>query len=187
MCGDLVVITRPGAPSRRGEIASVARKLGQIFRHVDIIQPPGKLDGGDVCFLGDRFLIGLSQRTDEEGALQMARYLSSRGHLVELVDIRNVRGLLHLKSGLSYLGDNRVLVLRSTPRGYVFAGLEIVVALEDEAYAANCVRINDHVLTPDGYPATHRRLREMGYNLMKLDVSEFQKMEGGISSLSLRL
>ena len=94
--------------------------------------------------------------------------------------------LLHLKSGLAWLGDGRMLMVEALADHPALADVDHVYVNADEAYAANCVRVNDHVLVPAGYPGVERTLRALGYATIALDMSEFQKMDGGLSCLSLR-
>jgi dimethylargininase len=180
------VITRPGAISRRGETKAVRKALERFYKTFYEIEAPGTVDGGDVCAAGERFFIGVSERTNEEGARQLAGFLSSAGYTSTFVDVRRNVGLLHLKSGLAYLGDGWLVV------NEVFAGLKefsdyrLLRVEPAEKYAANCVRINDHVLLASGYPKIEAALSEIGMNVVALDMSEFRKMDGGLSCLSLR-
>jgi dimethylargininase len=182
----LCVIARPGALSRRGEIVSVGRNLMRYFGRVGFVPAPGRLDGGDVLQIGDRFVIGISERTSEDGAYELARQLSAAGYETAFLDIRGIDGLLHLKSGVSYLGDHRILSVEAIADETVFDGLEVVRVPAGEEYAANCIRVNDYVLMPAGYPGCHRLLEGLGYKLIMLEMSEFRKMDGGLSCLSLR-
>lgn len=182
-----VVLTRPGAPSRAGEVESMRRVLIDDFPSLQSIQAPGTLDGGDVCEAGDHFFIGISERTNEAGARQLAELLASFNYTSSLVDIRGVEGLLHLKSGIAYLGDNRLAVIGSLAGRAEFRGYDLVRVDATEEYAANCVRANEHVLLAAGYPKFAAKLRDLGYQTLAIDMTEFQKMDGGLSCLSLRL
>jgi len=144
------------------------------------------VDGGDICDAGNHFFIGLSKRTNEAGAGQLAKLLASYGYTSSFVDIRNVKDILHLKSGLAYLGDNRLVVIEALANRKEFNGYELVRMNVDEEYAANCVRINDYVLVAAGYPVFEQTLRGAGYKTIALEMREFQKMGGGLSCLSLR-
>jgi dimethylargininase len=191
------VLTRPGAPSRAGEVASMRRVLGDLFPAVSEIQSPGTLDGGDVCEAGNHFFIGISERTNGEGARQLAEMLAPHGYTTSFVHIRGtgvppaqeVRAtfeLLHLKSGIAYLSDNRLVVTDALAGRAEFAGYDLVRLSSDEQYAANCVRVNDQVLVAAGKPVFERKLRGLGYQTIALEMTEFQKMDGGLSCLSLR-
>jgi dimethylargininase len=180
------VLTRPGAPSRTGEIASIREALADFYSSLFSIQPPGTLDGGDVCAAGNHFFIGISERTNEAGAQQLAELLASFGYTSSLIDIRSLRSILHLKSGLSYIGDNRLAVIEALANRPEFRGYDLVRVNDDEMYAANCIRVNDYVLVAAGSPAFAGTLRELGYQTIELQMTEFQKMDGGPSCLSLR-
>jgi len=180
------VITRPGAIGRRGETAAVRTALERFRETFHEIEAPGTVDGGDVCEAGERFLIGISERTNEEGARQLAGFLSSAGYASSFIDVRRVAGLLHLKSGLAYLGDGWLVAAEPLAGLKEFSEYRLVRVEPAEGYAANCVRINDRVLIASGYPKIEARLRGLGMNVLALDVSEFRKMDGGLSCLSLR-
>lgn len=180
------VITRPGAASRGGEIVSMAGTLAQYYDKLDRVEGPGTIDGGDVCQIEDHFLIGISDRTNEEGARQLSKYLEATGFTSSHGDIRRIDGLLHLKSGVSYLGKNRVLITDSLAGEKEFEGFERVLVPEGEEYAANCIRVNDYVIFAAGFPKLREKLEALGYNIIELEMSEFQKMDGGLSCLSLR-
>jgi dimethylargininase len=182
------VVTRPGAASRAGETAAIAEALARLGVGTAHLTPPGHVDGGDICELEGRFLIGLSSRTDESGARQLAARLAEWGYSAETVDVRGLGpALLHLKSGLSDLGDGRVAVVRELADHPALAAWERVVVDPGEGYAANCVRVNDRVLVAKGFPRLAATLDRLGYRLEPLEMSEFRKMDGGLSCLSLRL
>jgi dimethylargininase len=186
LAGQYPVLTRPGAPSREGEVASIRGVLGQFFPALDEIRAPGTLDGGDVCEAGNHFFIGVSARTNEAGAKQLADFLERSNYTSSLVDIRGIRDILHLKSGLAYLGGNRLVVTDTFADREEFRGYELVIVDRAEEYAANCVKVNDYVLVAAGYPLFRSTLQGLGYQTISLDMSEFQKMDGGLSCLSLR-
>jgi len=180
------VLARPGAPSRSGEVASMRHALADFFPGLNSIEPPGTVDGGDVCQAGNHFFIGLSERTNEAGAQQLAKLLAPFGYTSSSVDMRNIDGLLHLKSGLASLDDNRLAIVEALAGRGDFAAFDQLILNSKETYAANCVRVNDHILVAAGYPVFERTLRELGYQTIVLEMSEFQKMDGGLSCLSLR-
>ena len=182
-CG---VLTRPGAPSRAGEVTSIKNVLIDFYSEILSIQPPGTVDGGDVCEAGDHFFIGISERTNEAGAQQLAALLAPFSYRYSVVDFRGLNDILHLKSGIAYLGDNRLVVIDPLADRADFSKYDLVRVNGSEVYAANCVRVNDHVLLAAGYPVLDRKLRELGYQTITLDMTEFQKMDGGLSCLSLR-
>lgn len=180
------ILTRPGAPSRRGEVDLVGAALQGLFPSIPRIEAPGTVDAGDVCEADGHFLIGLSARTNPPGAEQLAGHLLNLGYRSDVVDIRDIRPLLHLKSGISYLGEGRMLATRDLPRGRALAAYEIVEVPDAERYAANALRVNERVLLADGYPETRAAVESLGFEVVALDMSEFRKLDGGLSCLSLR-
>lgn len=180
------ILARPGAESRRGEVAEIRDTLAGYFPAVRAIEPPGTLDGGDICQAGSHFFIGISKRTNDEGARQLAQLLQQDGFTTSFVSIKTTRGILHLKSGLASLGDNRLALIGELAGREEFAGYEVVPVEAAEAYAANCIRVNDSVILPAGRPQFEAALRGLGLEVIPLDVSEFEKMDGGLSCLSLR-
>lgn len=180
------VITRPGAHTRRGEIEEIERVLRRFYPSLVSISDPATVDAGDVCEAGDTFFIGVSERTNEAGAKQLAGFLNDWGYRSALIDIRGLSKILHLKSGLAYLGGNRLLVIDELKDLKQFPGYELVHVDADEAYAANCLSLNGRLLMASGFPRLGSELAKLNYQTMELDMSEFQKMDGGLSCLSLR-
>ncbi|HMQ03982.1 MAG TPA: arginine deiminase family protein [Pyrinomonadaceae bacterium] len=180
------VVTRPGAASRTCETVSIAAALAPYYDKLSRIEPPGTVDGGDVCQLDEHFLIGISDRTNQDGARQLAELLAAAGYTSRNVDIRGLDGLLHLKSGISYLGDGRVLVTEALAGEKGIEQFEMVRVPNGEEYAANCVLVNGCILFANGFPRTKSMLAELGYQIIDLEMSEFRKMDGGLSCLSLR-
>lgn len=181
-----IIFTRPGAASRLGEVDGIKAAVASLSLETFAIESPGTLDGGDICEAENHFFIGLSERTNQSGAEQLARLLASWGHTSSFVDIRSLDGLLHLKSGLAYLGDNRLALIGALAGYQPFAGYETIRTSTAEEYATNCIRVNDHVLIATGSPRLERSLTDLGYQTIALDMSEFEKMDGGLSCLSLR-
>ena len=180
------VLTRPGARSREGEVAAMRTTLCSFFPAMVEIEPPGTVDGGDICDADDHFFLGLSHRTNEEGARQLATHLAREGYTSAVIDVRGMSSILHLKSGISYLGENTLVVMEEMADHELFKGYELIRVTEQESYAANCVRVNERVLLAAGYPLLTTELKARGFHPLELDMSEFQKMDGGLSCLSLR-
>lgn len=180
------ILTYPGAASRIGEVTSVQSQLQRFYQKFYRITPPGSLEGGDICQAGAHFFIGLSDRTNDEGARQLAEYLKIEGYTSSIVDIRNIKGILHLKSGIAYLGNNTIIATDPLKDHPAFKDYRLILVDPKEDYAANCVLINGCVLLANGYPKIKEKLEKFGFTTISLDVSEFQKMDGGLSCLSLR-
>jgi dimethylargininase len=180
------ILTRPGAPSREGETAAIRGTIRRFFPEISQIFEPGTLDGGDICEAGEHFFIGVSQRTNEEGARQLGDYLRRLGYTSSVIDIRAMQSILHLKSGLSYIGENTMVVMEEMAGNDLYGRYERIRVTPAESYAANCVRVNDRVLLAKGFPLLQEELAKRGFDPLVLDMSEFQKMDGGLSCLSLR-
>jgi dimethylargininase len=178
------ILARPGAESRRAEVHGVEEVLSGRYENIERIIDPGTLDGGDVLQAGDHFYIGLTSRTNLEGARQLAEILQGYGYGVSFVESREY---LHLKSGVSYLGDDVLVVAGELATKNEFGGFDKIVADSHEEYCANCIRVNDHVLVPAGFEKTKAQIAARGYGLIELEMSEFRKVDGGLSCLSLRL
>lgn len=177
------VVARPGAPSRRGEAELMVPVLTRFYGRLDRIVEPGTLDAGDVMMAGSHCFVGLSTRTNEAGAAQLIAILERYG--VSASTIRVDAGL-HLKSSLAYLEDNCVLGSRqllSLPELRPYRRIEVP---DEEAYAANCIQVNGRIIMPAGYPITRGRISGLGYEVIEVDTSEFRKLDGGVSCLSLR-
>jgi len=177
------IVTNPGAPSRNGEQLLMKPHLEACYNKIESIAWPGTLDAGDVMMVGNHFYIGNSERTNLEGADQLIRILEKQGMTGSVVPLRE---MLHLKSGLSYLEENRLLVSGEFMNHPAFESFMKIEVDPDESYAANSLWINSTVLVPAGFPKTLEKIEQAGYKTIVLDVSEFQKLDGGLSCLSLR-
>ena len=182
----VAIATRPGAKTRSGEVDSVADAVRAFRSRLERIEAPGTVDGGDICQVDDHFLIGLSARTNEAGAAQLAAILARHQYTSSTLDIRGHASLLHLKSGIAYLGEGRFLIAADFPPTDRLAHCDRIEVAAGEMYAANAVRVNGEVLIAAGFPGIARALDEMKYSVRPLDMSEFAKMDGGLSCLSLR-
>jgi dimethylargininase len=180
------IVTRPGAASRTCETVAVGAALRALVEDVREIEPPGTLDGGDVCAAGEHVFIGLSERTNGPGARQLAGFLAERGFTSTTIDVRGMRGLLHLKSGIAWLGERRLLAVAALCAHPALDGWQVVPVARDEEYAANCVLLGERVLVPAGFPKVSATLSDLGLHPLALEMSEFRKQDGGLSCLSLR-
>src|SRR5258708_16902084 len=182
----VAIATRPGARTRTGEVASVAAALRRFRPQLEQIEAPGTVDGGDICQVDNHFLIGLSARTNAPGAAQLTAILASYQYTASTIDIRDHPSLLHLKSGISYLGERRFLLAPGFPPFRELSDYDKIDVAAGEAYAANSVRVNDDVLVAAGFPSLVGTLEKLKYGVRPLDMSEFAKMDGGLSCLALR-
>lgn len=180
---EVAVITRPGALSRQGEIATMATAL-KPFRNLAWIDAPGTLDGGDVLQVGKTIFIGISDRTNEAGARQLANILAPLGYASTFID---VAAGLHLKSSINFVGNNTMLVTKDFADHPAIEGYTRLVAPDGEKYAANTLLINGTLIMPSGYPKTRTMLDTFCCPIVELDTSEYRKMDGGLTCLSIRL
>ncbi len=175
----VAIITNPGAVARRGEEVEISQALSG-FRSLEKIEFPGTLEGGDILKAENHYYIGLSGRTNSEGARQLAAILLKYGFTSSEF---TVEAGLHLKSDIAYLGKGNFI---STP---VFAKMvhpaNTIILDQDEFYSANCLLVNDMLLIPRGFPKSKTKLTDLGYNIIELEMSEFRKMDGGLTCLSL--
>ena len=177
------VVTRPGAPSRRGEAERIFPALAQFYRRIERIVAPGTLEGGDVMAVGSHYYIGQSRRTNQPGARQLIAILERYGMTGSVVGMEKA---LHLKTGLAYLEGNILLAAGEFVLKPELQKYNIVAIPDEEAYAANCIWVNGRVIMPSGHGSTRDRIAALGYEVIEVDMSEFQKIDGGVSCLSLR-
>ena len=180
--GKVAVITNPGADARKGEEETIAPVLAQ-YRKIEKIHPPGTVDGGDILQVGQHFFIGVSERTNLEGAGQLGHILKSYGYSHTTVTAGDG---LHFKSSVNYVGKNTLLVTEDFAGNDQIKDYDTIVVDSLESYAANTLFINDHLLVPRGYPQTLKKLKALGLHIIELDTSEVRKMDGGLTCMSLR-
>ncbi|MGA9293033.1 MAG: arginine deiminase family protein [Ignavibacteriaceae bacterium] len=177
------IITNPGAPSRKGEIIEMEKVLRKHFSYLECIKLPATLEAGDVMRADKHFYIGLSERTNRNGANQLINILNKYNLTGSALNVENT---LHLKSGVSYLENNNLLSVAGFGSKREFQNFNVISVDDNESYAANSLWINDKVLIPKGYPKTKEKIEKAGYVTIDIDVSEFRKLDGGLSCLSLR-
>jgi dimethylargininase len=179
---EVAIITNPGAKSRQGEEKTISGVLEQ-YRRIECIHAPGTLDGGDVLMIGNHFLIGISERTNQRGADQLGHILSAHGKTHTPIV---VGAGLHLKSSINTVGRKSVLVTPNFAKHEALQAYDKIIVDPEESYAANTLWTNDHLLVPKGFPKTRIKLEALGLPIIELDVSEMRKMDGGLTCLSLR-
>jgi len=178
---EMAIVTRPGAESRRGEVPAIAEALAR-YLPVAFIDPPGTIDGGDVLVAGSRVFIGRSTRTDGNAVAQMRRLLAPCGYTVCEVAVGEY---LHLKSAVTCVADNVLLLNPEWIALDTFRGFEIVAVDAREPYAANALRLRDRVIVPAAFPRTAARLTARGLRVVAVDASELAKAEGAVTCCSL--
>jgi len=177
------IITNPGAETRKGEIHAVKTAIKSLGLTMEKIAAPGTLDAGDVMMKGNHYYVGLSLRTNQAGFAQLSSILEKHGMTASAIPLTTV---LHLKTGVSYLENNTLLAFGEFLTKPVFQNFSILPVDEHEAYAANSVWINDKVIVPMGFPKTKKMIEDNGFTTMEANLSEFRKLDGGLSCLSLR-
>lgn len=178
---ELAIVARPGAESRRAETPAVADALRQ-YRVLRSIDAPGTLDGGDVLVAGRRVFVGLSSRTNEAGIEQMRRHLQPYGYTVEGV---SVSGCLHLKSAVTALDKDRLLINPDWVSASEFTAFDLVMVDPAEPLGANALPIRNTIVYAEAFPRTRRHFEVCGLKIVTVDVSETAKAEGGVTCCSL--
>jgi dimethylargininase len=179
---DVVIITNPGNKDRQGEEDTIERALA-AYRKTVRIHAPGTVDGGDVLQVDSHFFVGISERTNREGATQLGCIFEEYGYTWATVC---VEAGLHLKSGVNYIGKNTLLITEQFKGRDEFKGYDTIIVNKTEEYAANTLLINNSLITPKGFPNTIKKLEATGLDIIELDVSEVRKMDGGLTCMSLR-
>jgi dimethylargininase len=179
---DVAVITNPGAATRNGEQEYIEPVLAQ-YREIARIQPPGTVDGGDILMVGKHFFVGISERTNPLGAAQLGEIFESYGNTWISVP---VGAGLHLKSSVNWVGGNTLLIGAGFAGQPEFEGHAQIVVDPVEEYACNTLWINEILLTPKGFPKTREQLSTLGLPIIEMETSDIQKMDGGLTCMSLR-
>jgi len=179
------VISNPGAAARQKESSFMTDVIKQFYsdEQIAFIKAPGTMEGGDVMMVGNHFYIGKSARTNAEGCRQFAEILERFGHTCSVVPLTEI---LHLKTGLTYLEDNNLLISGEFVDKEEFSKFNKIIVSAGELYSANCIWVNGKVLVPAGYPQTTEAVRALGYEVLLVDTSEYRKIDGGLTCLSLR-
>lgn len=184
---EVAVMTRPGAESRRGELAGVEAVLAR-YRRIERLQAPATLDGGDVFRVGKRFFVGRSARTNEAGISQLRAIVSKHGYTVDAVELRDC---LHLRTAVNAIGNHSLLGNSAWADRSAFGDMNWIEVDPSEPYAANVLWIDDSVIYPRAFPRTATLLRahleKVGKSLYLVDADELAKAEGGVTCCSLIL
>ena len=176
--GNRASITRPAVESRRGEEVSIETVIRE-YKLTKRVQNPGTIEGGDVIHLDDFLISGLTQRTNIEGVQQTADWLEVPIETLEDPSI------IHLKSHVTYLGEKMFASTKQFVSHPLLSDYTKVVIPEHEAYAANTLTCNGSVLMPKGHVESIQLIEDAGFDVMPLDVSEFEKCEGALTCLSI--
>jgi dimethylargininase len=180
---EVAVITRPGASARRPETASIAAALGR-YRDLVRIESPGTLDGGDVLRVERSLYVGVSSRSNASGIEQLGALLLPFGYRVRPVA---VQGCLHLKSAVTQVTDEHLLINSRYVERKEFPGMSFIEVDESEPSGANALMLGTDVIYPRSHPRTAEALRRHGIRVHTLEMSETEKAEGGVTCCSLLL
>lgn len=182
VCAEVAVIAPLGAPTRQGEQKTIEPVLAK-FKPVVHVTPPALFEGGDVLQVGKEFYIGLTERTNQAGATALGEALAEHGYSYHAM---KCGPSLHFKTDVNYVGNNTVLVSPFFEDAPELAGYTRIVVEDDEAYCRNCLHINGTTIVPAGFPKTLAKLEAAGIKTVLLEMSEFRKLDGGLTCLSLR-
>ena len=180
---EVAIIARPASEVRRREVAAVARAL-EAHLPLARLKAPATLEGGDVLRLGRRLFVGLSTRTNRDGCSQLARLAAPHGYRVEPIA---VHGCLHLKTAVTALDEETLLLNASWLETEALAGFDLVLVDESEPFAANTLSLGGVIHVSERWRRTRGLLEERGYVTRTLGISEFEKAEAGLTCLSLIL
>lgn len=178
---ELAVLCRPGVESRRPEVRSVEDLL-QKYRTIASIQPPGTLDGGDLLHIGNVIYVGLSTRSNQSGFDQLSGIVAGYGFSVKTVEVTKC---LHLKSAISAVAPDLLLLNPDWIDGSAFSGYELIEVDREETHAANALLVGQRVVYPSSFPHTMKKLVARGIDVISVDISELQKAEGAVTCCSL--
>ncbi len=179
------IVSNPGTDSRRGESMLMAPTIEKFYKkeQIEYIKSPATIEGGDVMMVGNHFYIGESARSNREGCAEFIKALLKHDHTCSVVTMKE---MLHLKTGMAYLENNNILLFGEFINKSEFKDMNKIIIAEDESYSANCIWVNDRILIPLGYPKTEEAIKSLGYETIIIDTSEYRKLDGGLSCLSLR-
>ena len=182
VCEHVAILTPLGAPSRQGEQKTIEPELAK-HKPLVKITPPALIEGGDVLQVENTFYVGLSDRTNNEGALALAHAVAPHGYKTEIIACCPS---LHFKTDVNFIGNNTLLLSPCCSEMEQLSGFKKIIVEDEEAYARNCLFINGTVIVPEGFPDTLEKVRATGVKTVVIDVSEFRKLDGGLTCLSLR-
>lgn len=180
---DLAIMMRPGAKTRRGEVAPMRNALSEIFDEIEDIRD-GCIEAGDILTTPSEVLVGLSARTNQTGANQLQAILNHHGYKMRI--LQTPPDILHFKTDCSLIDDNCILSTERLAASGCFDGYEVLLVPSGEEPAANMIRYNEHIIMPAGFPNTEAMLKAKGFTILTVGNSECAKIDGGMSCLSLR-
>lgn len=182
--GTAAFLTCPGAESRRGEVEIISSAISELTEEVIRMEDGGLMEGGDVLLMGRSFYVGIDTRTNRSGYEQFAKTAERFG--CKAVPVPFDRGMPHLKTELSALDPETLIMSKRFSERDEFRKFKKITVPEGDEYSANCLFLGNKLLAPAGFPATAELLEKNGFNPDYIDMSEFRKMDGGLTCLSLR-
>lgn len=180
---EAAILMRPGAPSRFGEAAAIAPDLMRLHPRVVALPGTGRIEGGDILVTETEILVGLSARTDAVGVAGLREVVAEWGDVVRV--LKTPPEILHFKTDSALLDEETILATPRLAATGAFTGYRVIETAEGEDAAANCIRVNDLVIAPEGFPRTAERLAR-DYDLRLIRNAEAAKLDGGMSCMSLR-
>ena len=178
---EVAVITRPGADSRKPEVASIIPALSP-YRPLLHVAAPATVDGGDVLVAGKQIFVGMSTRSNREAVTQLNTLLEDFGYKVWGVELRDC---LHLKTAVTRVNDQTLLINKNWVDPSNFPGYDLIEIDASEPFAANCLPIRGKIIYPTTFPKTRKLLENKGYSITPVDLSELAKAEGAVTCCSL--
>jgi dimethylargininase len=176
--GERAVIGRMAKESRRGEDFTIQEIL-RDYKHLNRVQSPGTIEGGDVIHFDSLLISGITQRTNQEGLSQTSKWLGVK------IDTIKDNSVVHLKSHMTALDRNTIVVTKRFFQHPIIRGFRKIIIPEDEEYAANTLTIDDTTLMSSSHPKSAKMVHDAGFEVLKLNMSEFEKCEGAITCLSI--
>ena len=182
---EAVILMRPGAPSRLGEVCEIEPQLRDLFKAVYEIEKPGHMEGGDILVTGKEILVGRSARTNANGVSQLSEIVTPLGYVMR--EVFTPPEILHFKTDCSLIGPDEILSTKRLQASGCFDGYRVINVADGEEASANAIRVNDYLIMPAGFPKTRAILEDHGYKVKVINNTECAKLDGGMSCLSLRL
>lgn len=182
--GTASFLTCPGAQSRRGEVEIIQSAIADHTDEIISMEGDGLMEGGDVLLMGKTFYIGIDSRTNQSGYEQFSKAAAKFGYASIPVPFDN--GMPHLKTELSALDEETLIMSNRFAQRKEFTDFKKIIVPAGEEYSANCLHLGKKLLAPEGFPATAELLHKNGFKPDFINMSEFRKMDGGLTCLSLR-
>jgi dimethylargininase len=176
--GETAFLCSAKEETRRNEVESVAQELKD---HLKIVNLEPYIDGGDILNAPQAIYIGLSKRSNERAIQSLSQKVGKK-----IISIPVIKGL-HLKSAVSYLGNNVLLIDPERLESTAFKSFQWIEVEEKDSYAANCLALGNRIIMPAGFPTIREKILQHGFETKEVEMSEFEKADGGVTCLSIIL